>query len=397
MVRLDVPPRLGLVHLVERAHEQPDRLGDATGAEEHVVGAASHDLRPHRIVELAVVDAREQPLDGGGVAEAEPHLGLQLHDLGGAIELAGLAEDAVGHRVVTFDQREAGRLGEQIGLDVSAALESPRDDPHAIAGAARADLRDRVGERATDAPAADLGDLLVDDLREERVHERDIGATPALAHRQQAPLLEHLEHFPADHRLEQAEPELAGDREQLDDFALLGAEPGESLGDEQLQRGRGVHEPLGEMPHAVGLDEAAVVERGLDELAEHAGVAGRRPGELHQALVVDRRAEHTVQQCPDRVVGEEHGLDGVEVPVLHEQLHRIIGRSVAAGAERAHDERGAGVDERHQQRARTGRRDGSRRRPSRPSAVRRRSARARCGRGGTATPARARLPVRRHA
>ncbi len=120
MVRLDVLPRLGFGHLLEGTHQEPDRLGDATGAEEHVVGAASHHLRPHRIVELAVVDVRQQPLDGGGVAEAELHLGLQLHDLGGAIELASLAEDAVGHGIVTFDQREAGRLSEQIGLDVPA-------------------------------------------------------------------------------------------------------------------------------------------------------------------------------------------------------------------------------------------------------------------------------------
>ena len=119
-----------------------------------------------------------------------------------------------------------------------------------------------------------------------------------------------------------------------------------------------MHEALGEVPHALGLDEPAAVERGLDELAQHTGVARGCLGELAEALVVDRRAEHTVQQRGDRVVGEQHRLDGVEVPVLHEQLHRIIGRSVAAGTQGAHDERGAGVHERHEQRARTARRDG---------------------------------------
>ncbi len=352
VVRLDVLPRFGLGHLVERAHQEPDRLGDATGAEEHVVGAAAHHLGPHRIVELAVVDVREQPLHARGVAEAELHLGLQLHDLGGAIELARLAEDAVGHRVVTLDEGETGRLGEAVGFDTSAALESPRDDTHAIARAARTHLGDRVGKRAADAPAANLGDLLGDHFGEQRMHERDIGPAPALPHRQQTPLLQHFEHFPADHHLEHTEPELARDREQLDDLALLVAEPGEPLGDEQLQRRGRVHQALGEVPHALGLDEPAAVERGLDELAQHTGVARCCLGELAQALVVDRRAEHAVQERGDGVVGEEHRLDGVKVPVLHEQLHRIIGRRVAAGTQRAHDERGAGVHERHQQRAR---------------------------------------------
>ena len=78
--------------------------------------------------------------------------------------------------------------------------------------------------------------------------------------RQAAPL-ELFEDLAARHLLEEVETELARDREELDDFALVVAQTREALGDEQLERRRRVNERPREVPHAVALDEVARVAR----------------------------------------------------------------------------------------------------------------------------------------
>ena len=281
--------RLGEV--VERAHQQVDRARVVALAEEQVRRPPSPDLGAGRVVELVGVDRAQQLLDLVGLPLPEAQLGDELHDLGRAIAFRRLSEDALGHRLVTLDERETRGLREQAHVDVPATFEAPRDDADTITTTARAVHGQGVGQRAADPAASDRGQLQVDHLGEERMRQRDLDALRALRHHEEATSLERLEHGGAGDLLEEVEPELPRDCEQLDDIALVLLQTSEPFLDEELERRRRVHERLREVPHPVALDEVAGVTRRLDELAQHSRVAGRRVDELLEAVLRDRRTE----------------------------------------------------------------------------------------------------------
>ncbi len=125
------------------------------------------DLRAGRIVELVVVDRREQLLDLVGQAPPETQLRDELDDLGRAVAFGRLSQDALGHRLVALDEREPCGLREQAHVDVPAALEAPRNDANTIASATRAVCAHRVGKGAADAAAAHRRQLHVDHFGEQ--------------------------------------------------------------------------------------------------------------------------------------------------------------------------------------------------------------------------------------
>ena len=206
-----------------------------------------------------------------------------------------------------------------------ATFEAPRDERgHDRRDGAAAVRGQGVRQRAADPAASDRGQLQVDHLGEERMRQRDLDALRALRHHEEATSLERLEHGGAGDLLEEVEPELPRDCEQLDDIALVILQTSEPFLDEELERRRRVHERLREVPHPVALDEVAGVTRRLDELAQHSRVAGRRVDELLEAVLRDRRTEHAVEQRFDGVRCERSRLEPAEVAVVDERAHLVV-------------------------------------------------------------------------
>ena len=231
-----------------------------------------------------------------------------------------------------------------------ATFEAPRDDADTITTTARAVHGQGLRQSAADPATSDRGQLQVDHLGEERMRQRDLDALRALRHHEEATSLERLEHGGAGDLLEEVEPELPRDCEQLDDIALVILQTSEPFLDEELERRRRVHERLREVPHPVALDEVAGVTRRLDELAQHSRVAGRRVDELLEAVLRDRRTEHAVEKRFDGVRCERSRLEPAEVAVVDERAHLVV--VVTRRSDRAHDERSAGVHQRDEQRTR---------------------------------------------
>ena len=161
-------------------------------------------------------------------------------------------------------------------------------------------------------------------------------------------MLEVFEHTVADDARERLEGDLAGHGEQLGGVVVGLVEATEALRDQILERGGRLHGPH-EVPHAVVLGQGAGVPRGVDELAEHAGVAHGQLAETSQRTGHQRPAERPVEDRLDALLGERLDLEASEVPVLHQVVE---GRGPSDRAHGQDGEHGARLHEGRHQRPR---------------------------------------------
>ena len=304
----------GLVEHGERA------VGIGQGVEA-VRRTPADDADPVGLGQLIEVDAAENRFESLGFVAAEVELGAQLRRPRPAAGGLGTAHEPLGDRVVAFEEGEACCVQHVLPVDRTAGVEPPGDEPDPIVAAAGADGFERLGELATQPPSAERRQLAKEDLREQRVGERQPGAPPRGADGEQPVPLQILEHVVAGDGGEDVEPDLARDRQQLGRVVVGVVEPAETLGDEVLERG-GRLERADEPPHAVELGQDPGLACGLHELAQHARVPHRRVPEAAERLADDGPAEHAVQQRLDALHRQRLDGEAQEVPVLDEVVER---------------------------------------------------------------------------
>ena len=74
--------------------------------------------------------------------------------------------------VVAVEQGQARRVEHELGVDLTAAVEPPRDEPHPIVTTACPDRFDGVGQLSSQAAGSERRQLLEEHLGEERVGQR---------------------------------------------------------------------------------------------------------------------------------------------------------------------------------------------------------------------------------
>ena len=265
--------RPGLAEEVRGLVEHGERGVRVGHGVEAVRGAPTDDPDPVGLGQLAEVDARENRFESLGFVAPEVELGEQLHRPRPAAGVRCTAHESLRDGVVSFEQGQACRVQHVLPVDRAPGVEPPGHEPNPIVTAAGADRFEGVGELATQAPPPERRQLAQEDLLEQRVGERHPGPPPRIADGEQPMPLQILEHGMAHDGCDGLEPDLACDREQLGRVMVGVVQAPETLGDEILERG-GRLEGADEPPHAVELGQDICLERGLDELAQHARVPG---------------------------------------------------------------------------------------------------------------------------
>ena len=330
--------------LVEHG-QRPVGVGQAV---EPVGRAATHDAHTVGLVELGQIDPGQHALEQVGFVAAEVELAQQLAGAGPDACRHRALDEALGGGVVAVEEGEACHVEHELGIDLTAAVEPPGDEPHPVVPSPGTDRFDAVGQLATQPAAAQRRQLVEDDLGEERVSEGHRGPPPRRADLQQAAVLEVFEDAGPDDARERVEGDLAGHRQQLGGVVVCLVQAPEALGDQILER-RGRLDRPDEVPHAVVHRQGAGVPGGLDELAEDPGVAHGQVPEPGEGTGHQRATEGTVEDRLDALLRQRLDREPAQVLVLDEVIE---GRRSAARAHREDREHGAGLHERSHQRPR---------------------------------------------
>ncbi len=287
----------------------------------------AHDTHPVGLGQFIEVDAGQDRFESLGFVASEVEFGEQLHCPRTATSGRRSTYEPFGDGIVTFEQGEAGGVQHVLSVDRPAGIEPPGDESDAIVAATGADGFERLGELATQPPSPERRQLTEEDLREQRVGERQPGAPSRVADGEQPVPLQSLERLVAGDGGEGVEPDLPCDRQQLDRMVVGVVEATETLGDEILKRG-GRLERADEPPHPIELGQDTGLARGLHELPQHARVSHGRVSETAERLGDDGPSEHAVQQRLDAAHGERLDGEAEEMPVLHEvvERRRTVGR-----------------------------------------------------------------------
>ena len=188
-----------------------------------------------------------------------------------------------------------------------------------------------------------------EDLGEQRVRQRHLGAVIHLDGVEQPAAFEVFEHGFVHDAGEHAEGQLAGDGKQLQRLALGLAQSAQSLLDEQFERRRGVSQSPVELPHAVAFHEVVGVPSRLHELAQHTRISHRGLDELGEAYGFHRTADHAVEQRLGRVRAKWRNVERSQMTILDEQGDGVV--DAFGSSQSGDDEDGPRVDERDEQRA----------------------------------------------
>ena len=124
------------------------------------------------VAELGQVDPGEDLLEPLGLVAAEVELAEELRRTSTTATGDGTTDQALGGGVVAVEQREARHVQEAFDVDVAAAVDAPRHQPHVVVASPGADGLERVGQLAPQPAASEGGQLAQQHLGEQRVGER---------------------------------------------------------------------------------------------------------------------------------------------------------------------------------------------------------------------------------
>ena len=335
----------GVGALVEHG-ERPVGIGQSV---EPVGRAATHDAHAVGFVELGQVDPGQHPLEQVGLVAAEVELAQQLAGAGPDACRHRPLDEALGGGVVAVEEGEACRVEHELGVDLTAAVEPPGDEPHPVVTSAGADRFDAVGQLATQAAGARATAAGGGGPRRRaggRATRLTAGPTRGPSAGRGARGLRGRRGPTTPASASRAISQATASSSAA--WWWASSRPRRRSATRSSNDGVGLDRP-DEVPHAVVLGQGAGVPGGLDELAEHAGVAHGQVAEPSQRPGHQRPAEGPVEDRLDALLGSGSTVEPAQVPVLDEVVER---RGPAARAHGEDGEHGARLHEGRHQRPR---------------------------------------------